>query len=61
MWEGIVVGVVVIGAVFFVARSMYKSATGKSKTCGCGLDSCPMNESGECDPDKGAVPPESSE
>jgi hypothetical protein len=54
MWESIVVGFAVAAAACFVVRSLYKSATGKSKSCGCGLTTCPMNESGECDPSKGA-------
>jgi hypothetical protein len=52
MWEGLVVGTIVGVAAFFAGRAVYRSLTGKNKARECGSNTCPMDQSGSCNPSK---------
>jgi hypothetical protein len=50
MFETIFVSLVVIGVLFFVGRSFYRTFTGKNDGCGCGDRAC--SRSCGCLPEK---------
>jgi len=49
--ESIIVWGIVAVAAFFSARTLYRTFTGKKKSCGCNESTCPY-EGGDCDQKK---------